>query len=378
MSPPTGSAPPRYYVNSWAARTGQRIAARVIDSMLAFGCVVAVIVIGPHGRPLAQDLVIVALVATIESVAITRTGATAGMHVLDLRVASVGRAGHPDWLAAWRRTIPIALCYPVLVPGLFSVLVMPVALLTSISLSPLRRGFHDRLSGTVVVQAGAPERITDEDMASWWHPGLEVVLSPWGRVPDLYERRRARAHRADGAWWLAALIMVATIASVGMRDVPKLWLWSTAAWLAVVTIDEVWWISTRGATPGHARFGYRVVDMETGEIPTRSRAILRAVVLAPLLYVPPLQLVLALWVRASSLHRGPHDLLANTIVVEPGHLPHTFVRAPPVVPYAAAMAPVAPRPRFTARPSPLPGMPPAPFAPPGRPPPPPPHLPGPF
>ena len=118
--------------------------------------------------------------------------------------------------------------------------------------------------------------------------------------------------------------------------------------------------------------------METGEVPTRSRAILRAVVLAPLLYVPPLQLLLAFWVRASSLHRGPHDLLANTIVVEPGYRPHTFVRVPPVVPVSLPVVPLGAHPLLTARPAPPPQVPPAPFAPPVRLPPPPPNVPGPF
>lgn len=383
MSVATEPAPARYYVNSWAARTGQRVAARAIDSLIAFGCVVAVIVIGPHGRPLGQDLIIVALVATIESIAISRTGATPGMHVLDLKVASVGRATHPTLLAAWRRTIPVALCYPIFLPGLFSVLVMPVVLLISIGLSPLRRGFHDRLSGTVVVQNDAPALITEDAMAGWWQPDQGVVMSPWGRVPDLFDRRRARAHRIDGAWWLAALIMVTTIASVGMRDVPKLWLWSTAAWLVAATIDEAWWISKRGATPGHTHLGYRVVDLTTGEAPTRSRAVLRAVVLAPLLYIPPFQLVLALWVRASTLHRGPHDLLANTIVVEPGHVPHSFVPAPAPLPYVPVMAVPGPYPIGVHPPGPSPALPPPYLPPMPLPPPPPgppslPHIPGPF
>lgn len=320
----------RYYVNSWAARTSQRLAARLIDSMLAFGCIVAVIALGPHGRPLAQDLVIIALVAGLESLVLTRTGATPGMYVLGIRVATVGRAGHPDWLTALRRSVPVALCYPVLVPGILFVVIMPFALLISIGLSPLRRGFHDRLSGTVVVQADAPARITEDDMAGWWQPDQGVVMSPWGRVPDLFDRRRARAHRVDGAWWLAAAIMVATIASVGLRDVPRLWLWLTLVWIVAVSVDETWWITNRGATPGHAHFGYRVVDLATGENPSRGRAALRAVVLAPLLYVPPLQVVLALWVRASALHRGPHDLIARTVVVEPDFEPHVFVAPPPL------------------------------------------------
>lgn len=371
-TPPPAVAAPDYYVNSWAGRTSQRLAGRIIDSMIAFGCIVATIVLGPQGRPLAQDLLIVALVSAVETISITRSGATLGMHVVDLRVAVVGRAGRPDWLTALRRSVPVALCYVILLPGTFVVFVMPFALLISIGLSPLRRGFHDRSSGTVVVQQGAPRLITEDHLAGWWQPDQSVVLSPWGRVPDLYDRRRARAHRFDDAWWLAASIMAATIASVGMRDVPMLWLWSTLVWLVVVSVDETWWVATRGATPGHLHAGYRVVDLETGATPSRRRAIVRAVVLAPLLYVPPLQLLLALWVRSSSLHRGPHDLAARTIVVEPGYVPREFAPAPvpqprpPVVAQPGWYPPAGPW---------TPALPPPPVLPWN---PPPPNVPGPF
>jgi uncharacterized RDD family membrane protein YckC len=263
----------------------------------------------------------------------------------------------------------------VLLPGTFVALIMPAALVLSIALSPLRRAFHDRSSGTVVVQVGAPARITEADTALWWQPQRAVVMSPWGRVPDLYDRRRARAHRVDGAWWLAAVVMVMTIASVGIADVPNLWLWSTAIWLVAITVDEVWWVTNKGATPGHLHAGYRIVDLATGTTPTRSRALLRAVVVGPLLYIPPLQLVLALWVRASALHRGPHDLIANTVVVEPGYEPVAF--APPPAPVALPAFPPGP----TWYPPPL-WHPPLPPPPPSSPPPPtpagPPNVSGPF
>lgn len=313
-----------HYVNSWSARTGQRLAARVIDSMIGLGWIALVLIAGPHGRPVAQDLLIVGFVALFEAVLVTRTGATAGMLVAGIRVSQLGRPGPPDWICAWRRSVPVALCYAILFPGTALSVVMPFALLISIGLSPLRRGFHDRLSNSVVVQVAAPRVITEATMSSWWDSNRAVVWSPWGRVPDLYDRRRARAHRTDGIWWLAASVMVATVVFVGVRDVPLLWLWSTAAWLVIVGIDETRSIALRGATPGHDAAGYRVVDIDTGLPPSRRRALIRAIVLTPLLYVPPLQLVLGLWVHASALHRGPHDLAAHTVVVEPGFRAHTF------------------------------------------------------
>lgn len=298
--------------------------------MLALGCIALVVVVGPHGRPLAQDLLIVALVATIESTFLVRTGSTPGMRVVDIRVVSLDGSTRLDWLTAWRRAVPVALCYPILLPGLLSVMVMPFALLLSIALSPLRRGFHDRLSGTVVVQENAPASIAEADLATWWHPDHAVVMSPWGRVPGLFDRRRARAHRIDGAWWLAGLLLLATIASAGIRDIPMLWVWMTLLWMIVVGVDEAWWLANRGATPGHEHFGFRVVDLATGQAPTRGRAALRALVLVPLIVIPPLPLLLALWVHASSLHRGPHDLIAKTIVVEPGFIPPEFLAPQPI------------------------------------------------
>ncbi len=322
---------PRYFVNSWAARTGQRLGARVIDSAFALLAIALVLVIGPHGRPLAQDLEILALVTAFESILLARLGATAGMQALGIRVAVLDSTAKPSWLAACRRTVPVALCYTLPIPGLFAVLVMPFALLVSLGMSPLRRGFHDRLSGTIVVQRDAPALITTADLDTWWQPGQAAVMSPWGRVPGLYERRRARAHRLDGSWWLAGAIVVATVASVGLRAVPLLWLWLALGWMVLVVIDETRWLSKDGTTPGHAQAGYRVVDMASGAPPTRGRALARSAVLAPLLYLPPLQLLLGLWVNASALNRGPHDLVGHTIVVEPDYVPPRFAaRAAPV------------------------------------------------
>lgn len=331
---------PRYYVASWSARTGQRISARIVDSAIAAVVVVLVLVAGPHGRPFAQDLVILALVTAVEATSITRFGATAGMRAVGLRVAPIGRTGNPTWLQAFRRTVPIAMCSMILLPGTLVALVMPFVLLVSISLSPLRQAFHDRLSETLVVADGAPPCITRDMLDLWWDPSKGATMTPWGRVPDLHERRRARAHRLDGAWWLAGAIVIATIASVGMPHVPWLVLWLALAWMVVLVADETWRLAATGTTPGHAAMGFRVVDLTTGEPPSTGRALARSLVLAPLLYVPPLQLILAFWVQASALNRGPHDLAGHTVVVEPGYVAPQL-RLPPA-PVWAGWAPAAP------------------------------------
>jgi hypothetical protein len=378
---------PRYYVASWSARTGQRISARIVDSAIAAVVVVLVLVAGPHGRPFAQDLVILTLVTAVEAGSITRFGATAGMRAVGLHVAPIGRTGNPTWLQAFRRTVPVAMCSMILLPGTLVALVMPFVLLTSISLSPLRQAFHDRLSETLVVTDGAPPRITRDMLDLWWDPAKGATMTPWGRVPDLHERRRARAHRLDGAWWLAAAIVVATIASVGMPHVPWLILWLALAWMVVLVADETWRVAATGTTPGHAAMGYRVVDLTTGEAPSTGRALARSLVLAPLLCIPPLQLLLAVWVQASALNRGPHDLAGHTVVVEPGYVaPQLQLPPAPVwigwaptgpgwMPPAPGWAPpnpgwAPPGPGWT--PSPTHGVPPPPRAPSPRPPMPPP------
>ena len=314
------ATPPRYYVASAAARTGERISARFIDFAIASVIVLAVLVVGPHGRPFAQDLVILALVTAVETVSIAQRGSTFGMRTRGLRVQPIGHPGNPTWLQAFRRSMPVALCMMVMLPGTLVAMVMPFVLLISISLSPLRRGFHDRLSETIVVTSRAPELITCDLLDLWWDPSKGNTMTPWGRVPDLHERRRARSHRLDGEWWLAALIVVGTIASAGLSHVPWLLLWLALLWIAALVADETWQLTSKSTTPGHAAMGYRVVDLTTGEAPSRGRALARSAVLAPLLYLPPLQLILAFWVQASSLNRGPHDLVGHTVVVEPDYV----------------------------------------------------------
>ncbi len=324
MPVPGPVTPAGFLVNSWSARTGQRVLARLVDSAIALGVVAAVVVGGPHGRPLAQDVLIVGFVATLEVAMLVRTGATIGMSTVGIRVASLDRSGPPDRTAAIRRTVPVAVCYAVLPPGPVVVLVASVALLVSIAWSPDRRGFHDRASATVVVQAGAPDPVTTAELARWWGPGHGHVMSRWGRVPDLFERRRARAHRVDDVAGLAAVIAIAGIVLIGFGGTVWWWVGLTATWVVVLVVDETRRVAGNGANPGHERFGFRVVDLATGERPGTARSLLRAVVVVPLVCIPPLQVILAVWVRWSAVNRGPHDLLARTVVVDPTFRPPRF------------------------------------------------------
>ena len=286
---------------------------------------------GPKGRPFAQDILIIMVVTGFESTFLAKRGATVGKRVMDLRVASFDASGPVPWLQAVRRTVPIALCYTIPVPGTFTMILMPMALGVSLALSPFGQAFHERLSDTITVVKGAPEVIAQSSLETWYDPSELAVLTPWGRAPDLHERRRARAHRLDGVWWLAAIVAVGTIGAVAFTNSRWNLLWLACGWLVVFCVDETWRISTTGTTPGHAHFGFSIVDITTGERPSTGRSLVRSLVLAPLLYLPPLQLILGLWIRSSRLHRGPHDLIARTVVVERNYVQPLWI--PPPAPW---------------------------------------------
>lgn len=353
-----GVAPPRIYLASWAARGGRRVGGRLVDSVPALAFTIAVMFIGPGGRPVAQCLVILAGVTAWETTWVTRQGATPGMQAVGLRVVAFD---HPQpgvpWLLALRRTVPVACCYLLPFPGTLVMCTMPVVLLLSMGTSPFRRGFHDRASDTVVVSAAMTFTLTREILDSWYEPASLAVMTPWGRAPDLHERRRARAHRLDGLHWLAALSVGGALVMTLLSGVVWPLLWLALIWMVVISVDEARRISTDGTTPGHAYAGFKVVDVATGSPPSRGRALARSFVLAPLLYVPPFQLVLGLWVRASAYHRGPHDLVGRTVVVEPDFVPPRFAApVPPVDPVSHMPVPspvVSPHlpPRATPHPS---------------------------
>lgn len=377
MTATSASAAPRYYGASWAAKPGIRIVARLIDSVIGFTIAGIVVVTVAHGRPFAQDLVILSLVAGLETLCLSRMSATLGMKLCDLRVRALDVKGGVLWLPALRRSVPIALCYTITPPGTVTMIIMPIVLAISLALSPFRQAFHERVSDTITVVASAPELISRDSFQAWYDASTLPVMTPWGRVPDLHERRRARAHRIDNVWWLAALVMLSVLSVPAFPSVITAVVVLGLIWMVVIGADETWRIAATGTTPGHARFGFSVVDMKTGGVPSRGRSFLRAVVLCPLLYVPPLQLILGMWVRASRLHRGPHDLAARTIVVEADFVPPAFAApqwpmyrpGPAWSPYGYPFppmhpmqfpAPYAPPPPYVPLPVPRPPMPPPP------------------
>lgn len=285
---------------------GRRGLARGIDAVIAAGLVVAAFAVTPDDRPVLAFVVAILLVTAQEASLLTSIGATPGKLATGLRVRAIDHAGPVPPGAALRRSAIVA------VVGL-SVVGLP-ALVVSASLSPMRRGFHDRRSGTVVLPRSFGPFIAQGYVRQWETAGERTPVTPLGPLASLAERRRARAHRLDHAPLLVAGT-VALAASGELGDGIGPLVVVSLVWLAVFVVDETWRVSRYGQTGGHWRERVMVVDRQSGEPPGPWRSFLRAMVLAPLFYVPPLQLVLAAWVRLSNHNLGPHDLAGRTVVI---------------------------------------------------------------
>lgn len=279
------------------------------------------LVLVPAPRPLARDLVAVALVVAYEAVMLRGAGATLGKLAVGLEVRALDVDGPIPGLVAFRRSVPVALCVALALPGTLVAIVVAATLVVSVVLSEHRRGYHDRVADTVVVVRHAPRLVREADLTGWFDLEHQAVLTHWGRAADLTERRRARSARLDDSKPLVVLLVVMAIALSAVLRSGWALAWTTLAWYVAFVIDETLRVARLGATAGQREAGLHIVDQQTGKTPSMGRSFARAVVLGPLLYLPPLQLVLAVWVRGSAQNRGPHDLAGNTIVVEPGYVP---------------------------------------------------------
>ncbi len=286
--------------------------------LVLFGVALAVV---PGSRPLAQNLVAATLVVIYETVLLCGTGATIGKLATGIEVRMLGASGGLPARAAFRRSVPIALCVAIAPPGTLLAIVMAGTLVVSVVLSAHRRGYHDRLAHTVVVRHGAPEVIDEADLVQWFDFAHLAVATPWGRAAELTERRRARAARLDDAPALVSVLVISAVAATAVLRSPWALLWTGLAWYVAFVADETVRVARTGMTAGHRALGLRIVDRTTGGHPSMGRSFARALVLGLFLYLPPLQLVLAAWVRGSHLCRGPHDLAGDTVVVEPGYVP---------------------------------------------------------
>jgi len=312
-----------------AAGLGRRALARTIDVLLAL--VLLIIPFGMIGndRPFAHVFLGILGVAAYEALFTTWTGATPGKLVCNIRVAELRLTGPLSPAAAVRRGLLIGVVLPIgalvafseedeagVVVGLIWFAIAATTVGLSTILSPLHRGFHDRLFATFVVQKAAPAFIDEPDLERWTDIHVAPDPTPYGPSATLDQRRRARASRLDDAPMLVlVLVACAVIGTVfdggGWWTVAIMW----TIWLVAFVADETWRVARFGATAGHRRAGLAVVDIDTGEPPSPKRSFLRAALLGLLLYTVVLLPVLAFWVRVARFNRGPHDRIGRTAVV---------------------------------------------------------------
>jgi uncharacterized RDD family membrane protein YckC len=134
--------------------------------------------------------------------------------------------------------------------------------------------------------------------------------------PDLFEPtfgQRLLARLLDGLILLAPLLVLALV--LGRAG--------SLVGLLVTAAYEITYIARDGQTIGKRVLGIRVVDVETGAVPTMEQAARRWAILGGLawvlsVFVPLLgflfDVLVVVMVVRPPLHRGPHDLFAGTIV----------------------------------------------------------------
>ena len=144
------------------ATIGQRVLARLVD-VLVIGAPVLLLVLatseinedaGTVRTPLWAQLVSTGVSALYEVVLIRRRGQTVGKQALRIKVVRVTDGQPPDWTASIMRYLLPLLPALIPLPGVF--LLSPVIYLVAI-IDPLRRGWHDRAAGTIVVKVDRTE-----------------------------------------------------------------------------------------------------------------------------------------------------------------------------------------------------------------------------
>lgn len=275
-----------------------------------------------------------AAISAYEALFVQHLRATPGKMATGLRVAELDRA-QIDQTTAWVRGLVTTIGSLAVILSVPAVLVMVdsvagfgvggvvVAVAGGYAMSviafPSRRGVADRIAGTIVVPFEAPEVITRADVDAEDEATRPRPITPWGPVATIEARRRARANRLDDSPLLVVALVAVTVAWT--FDATLVAIGLAALFALVLVVDEATRIGRDGGTSGHRREGLAVLDEETGEAPGRGAAYARAVTLSVFWLFPPLLLLLALWVQLSPTGRGPHDLVAGTVVVEPPATP---------------------------------------------------------
>lgn len=299
-----------------AADAGRRLGARLLDAAVEAVLAVIVFVAMPSQRLPAALFLVVALITGYETLWTTMLGGTPGKLLLGLRVTELDRPGPPSVRAAFSRSLGVA------VVSTFAVVGWVIGLVSTL-MSPLRRGFQDRLGHTFVVRRSAALPIATTSLPGYADGEVTPRMVPLGRVATVEERRRARARRlADAPALVLAIILLAGAAGL---PVPKtsVILLTSAIWIVVFVVDETIRVARWGATAGHRQAGLVVRDLRTGEPPGAGRSFARALVLGLLLYVPllwPVTAVSVLVMMTSHTGRGLHDVAGRTIVVANPHL----------------------------------------------------------
>ncbi len=266
-----------------------------------------------------------------EALFVLQLRATPGKLATGIRVAELDRAVI-DQVTAWIRgaATTVGTLAIVVTPAALAVMADSTAGLVlggvivmvaggfflSVATAPLRRGMADRIANTIVVPFEAPDIVTSASVTSEAETARPRPRTPWGPVGTNSTRRRARAARLDDSPVLVVLL-VATLMAWTV-DQAGLAVALAVVWVAALVVDETWRIARDGGTVGHRREGLAVVDESTGEAPATGRAAARAVVLAVFWLFPPLLPVLWVWMQLTRSGRGPHDLVAGTVVVAPG------------------------------------------------------------
>lgn len=313
-----------------AAPLGRRVVARLIDLVLGLLVLYVVGRFVPDDRVLGRLVLGFGALTAYEALFVQQLRATPGKLATSLRVAELDRE-RIDPLVAWTRgaVTTVGTLAVVVTPSAVGVMAdsgagfllggivvgIAAAYALSVATFPLRRGAADRIAGTIVVPFEAPAVITSASVAASSEAERPRPMTAWGPVATNDARRRARAARLDDSPVLVVVLVAAILAWTA--DATALAIVLSCGWGVAVVIDETWRIARDGGTTGHRREGLVVVDEGTGEPPSRGRAAARAVVLVVFWLFPPLVPVLWLWMQVTTSGRGPHDLVAGTVVIAP-------------------------------------------------------------
>lgn len=132
------------------ADIGQRAIARIIDSALEVGALMALTVaFYVEGREVATAILAGIIIALYEVVPVVRRGATFGKQVMSISVVMAKDGSRPPVINAFLR---VALAIPIILLLQQFFIVALVFLYSTGGYSKSRRGIVDRLAGTAVIK----------------------------------------------------------------------------------------------------------------------------------------------------------------------------------------------------------------------------------